>query len=63
MRRFLLASVVTFALAVGIGIGLGPSEAASAGPDCYVKCKNGIEYVCCPRQWPECVTDGSPCSF
>ena len=61
MRRKIAALVGLFAFAVGIGAGLAPSPVQAY--DCYVKCKNGIEYVCCPRHWQYCVNTGQPCSF
>lgn len=60
MRKLMLASAAVFALFVGVGLGLTPQEAkAWDDPDCYVKCKDGIEYFCCPRELPACITTGT----
>lgn len=61
MRKLMLALAATFALFVGVGLGLTPTDAKAdpPDPDCYVKCKNGIEYVCCPRRLPACITTGT----
>jgi hypothetical protein len=61
MRRFLLLLGAALVLGLGVGIGLTAGPAAAVDPpDCYVKCKNGFEWHCCPRNWPQCIQSEPP---
>jgi len=61
MRRFTLSLLAVFALGVGLAIGApSPASAYDPDPDCFVKCKNGFESVCCPRRLPSCIQTEPP---
>jgi hypothetical protein len=56
MRRFLFVLGAALVLGLGVGFGLSAKPAAAIDPpDCFVKCKNGFESVCCPRRLPQCI--------